>query len=157
MIYDSKSNTIKKQITKNLIVLEMSRFYQVALFRPFLTQQNQRNWRDVYICQERKTLSAAALTFRLSSDLCVLVAQSCPTLQAPLSMEFSRQEWWSGLPFSSPGDLPNPEIKPQFPCTTGRFFTVWATREAGALFYVCIKKTPSSPAKVKITNYKSSL
>ena len=30
--------------------------------------------------------------------------------QAPLSMEFSRQEYWSGLPFTTPGDLPNPEI-----------------------------------------------
>ena len=33
--------------------------------------------------------------------------------QAPLSMEFSRREYWSGLPFSSPGDLPDPEIKPR--------------------------------------------
>ena len=32
--------------------------------------------------------------------------------QAPLSMEFSRQEYWSGLPFHTPGDLPNPGIKP---------------------------------------------
>ena len=48
-----------------------------------------------------------------------LVAKSCPTLaipwtvacQAPLSMGFSRQEYWSGLPFPSPGDLPNPGIK----------------------------------------------
>ena len=48
--------------------------------------------------------------------------QSCPTLcnpmncthQVPLSMEFSRQEYWSGLPFTSPGDLPNPRIKHQF-------------------------------------------
>ena len=32
--------------------------------------------------------------------------------QTPVSMEFSRQEYWSGLPFLSPGDLPNPEIKP---------------------------------------------
>ena len=46
----------------------------------------------------------------------VLVAQSCPQLfatpwtvacQAPLSMEFSRQEYWSGLPFPSLGDLPH--------------------------------------------------
>ena len=44
-----------------------------------------------------------------------LVAKSCPTLvtpwtvarQAPLSMGFSGQEYWSGLPFPSPGDLPN--------------------------------------------------
>ena len=34
-------------------------------------------------------------------------------VQAPLSMEFSRQEYWSGLP--SPGDLPNPGIKPRSP------------------------------------------
>ena len=35
--------------------------------------------------------------------------------QAPLSMDFSRQEYWSGLPFPSPGDLPDPGIKPRSP------------------------------------------
>ena len=35
--------------------------------------------------------------------------------QAPLSMEFSRQEYWSGLPFPSPGYLPNPGIEPRSP------------------------------------------
>ena len=35
--------------------------------------------------------------------------------QAPLSMEFSRQEYWSGLPFPSPEDLPDPGIKPRSP------------------------------------------
>ena len=35
--------------------------------------------------------------------------------QAPLSMGFSRQEYWSGLPFSSPGDHPNPGIEPESP------------------------------------------
>ena len=35
--------------------------------------------------------------------------------QTPLSMRFSRQEYWSGLPFPSPGDLPNPGIKPGSP------------------------------------------
>ena len=46
----------------------------------------------------------------------MVVAQSCPTLrdpiayQAPLSMGFSRQENWSGLPFPSPGDLPDPGL-----------------------------------------------
>ena len=50
----------------------------------------------------------------------VLVTQSCPTLwtpwtvahQAPLSKEFSRQEYWSGLPFPIPGDLPDPAVEP---------------------------------------------
>ena len=37
--------------------------------------------------------------------------------QAPLSMEFSRQEYWSGLPFHPPGDLPNPGIKPESPAS----------------------------------------
>ena len=37
------------------------------------------------------------------------------TCQAPLSMEFSTQEYWSGLPFPSPGDLPNPGIEHQSP------------------------------------------
>ena len=48
-----------------------------------------------------------------------LVTKSCPTLvtpwtvahQAPLSMGFSREEYWSGLPFSSPGDLPDSGIE----------------------------------------------
>ena len=43
--------------------------------------------------------------------------------QALLSMGFHRQEYWSGLPFPSPGDLPNPGIKPISPALTGRFFT----------------------------------
>ena len=47
--------------------------------------------------------------------------------QAPLSMEFSRQEYWSGLPFPPPGDLPDPGIKPashMAPALAGVFFTV---------------------------------
>ena len=52
-----------------------------------------------------------------------LVAKSCPTImtpwtvacQAPLSMEFSRQEYWSGLPFPSLGDLPDPGFEPRSP------------------------------------------
>ena len=43
--------------------------------------------------------------------------------QAPLSMEFSRQEYWNGLPFPPPGDLHGPEIKPMSPTLTGVFFT----------------------------------
>ena len=37
--------------------------------------------------------------------------------QAPLSMGFSRQEYWSGLPFPSPGDLPDPRIEPGSPAS----------------------------------------
>ena len=43
--------------------------------------------------------------------------------QASLSMGFSRQEYWSGLPFPSPGDLPNPGIEPVSPVLVGESFT----------------------------------
>ena len=43
--------------------------------------------------------------------------------QALSSTGFSRQEYWSGMPFPSPGDLPDPEIEPMFPALAGRFFT----------------------------------
>ena len=43
--------------------------------------------------------------------------------QASVSMEFSRQENWSGLPFPPPGDLPNPGVKRMSPALAGRFFT----------------------------------
>ena len=53
----------------------------------------------------------------LSESHKVLLTQSCLAIahQAPLSMGFYRQEHWSGLPFSSPGDLPDPGIKPWSP------------------------------------------
>ena len=60
-----------------------------------------------------------------------LVSKSCLTLcnpvdwaqQAPLSVGFSRQEYWSGLPFPPPGDLPDSGIEAVSPALVGRFFT----------------------------------
>ena len=52
--------------------------------------------------------------------------------QAPLSIEFSRNEYWSGLPFPSPGDLPNPRIEPISPASLLHWRQIlyhWATRE----------------------------
>ena len=64
------------------------------------------------------------------------VAQLCPTLcdpwtvahQAPPSMGFSRQEYWSGLPFPSPGNLPNPGIGPRSPTLQADAFNFCTTR-----------------------------
>ena len=77
-----------------------------------------------------------------SSRVSSAVTQSCPILfdlmdcvacQAPFSMSFSRQEYWSELPFSPSGYLPNPGIEPRpriksiapvSPALAGRFFTL---------------------------------
>ena len=63
-------------------------------------------------------------------------AQSCPALCHPwtvaphaLSMAFPKQEHWNGLPRPSPGELPNPGIKPRSPALAGRFFTTKAPRK----------------------------
>ena len=76
-----------------------------------------------------------------SSSMHVKSFQLCPTLwtlwtvasQAPVSMRFSRQEYWSGLPFPTTGDLPNPGIKlASFlsPALVGRFFITSASWQA---------------------------
>ena len=81
------------------------------------------------------------------SPLCVLKSlQSCLTLQplrtearqAPLSMGFPGQEYWSGLPFPSPGDLPDPGIEPtslMSLASVGWFFTSSAAWEAQSPLY----------------------
>ena len=88
-----------------------------------------------------------------------LVTQSCPTLvtswtvacQAPLSMGFSRQEYWCGLPFPPPGDhLPNTGIEPASftsPALAGRFFTTQPLGNTNGLKISFLIKNcqPSSP------------
>ena len=63
--------------------------------------------------------------------VCCLVAKSCLTLcdpmdggpHVPLSMSFSRQDYWSGLSLPSPGDLSNPGTEHAYPALVGGFFT----------------------------------
>ena len=61
------------------------------------------------ISKERKKKVKSLSCVRLFATLWTVAHQ------APLSMVFSRQEYWSGLPFPSPGDLPDPGIKPRSP------------------------------------------
>ena len=63
------------------------------------------NWilktvKRVHVCVSRSIVSDSATRWTVAC-------------QAPPSIEFSRQEYWSGLPFPSPGDLPKPGIKPR--------------------------------------------
>jgi len=80
------------------------------------------------------------------------VAQSCLSLCEPIdcsppgssvSMGFSRQEYWSGLPFPSPGDLPNPGSN-RVSCIAGRQFNLWATREASTRTLIPLVRAPPS-------------
>ncbi|CAN0491905.1 unnamed protein product [Rangifer tarandus platyrhynchus] len=72
----------------------------------------------------------------LSRFGCVRLCDPMDCSQPPLSMGFSRQEYWSGLPCPPPGDLPNPGIEPaslMSPALAGGFFTTSATWEAPPL------------------------
>ena len=78
---------------------------------------------------------------------CCLIAKLYRTLlqpqglacQAPLSMGFPRQEYWRGLPFPFPGNLPNPGIKPVSPALAGRFFTAEPPGKPISIMYLCEK------------------
>ena len=73
--------------------------------------------------------------------------------QAPLSMGFSRQEYWSGLPCPPPGDLPNPGFKPASltsPALAGGFFTSSATF-VSKLYIFWSSTTAKNFCPIKIT------
>ena len=97
---------------------------------------------QTYGCQEEQCGEGIAREFGMDVCVCILSHLSrvrlCVTpwteaRQAPLSMGFSRQEYWSGLPIPPPGDLPDPGIEPTSlisPALAGRSFTTSATWEA---------------------------
>ena len=61
------------------------------------------------------SLSCEKVKVKLLSRVGLFETPWTVVYQAPLSMGFSRREYWSGLPFPSPGDLPNPGIEPRSP------------------------------------------
>ena len=74
--------------------------------------------------------------FEMLSHVRLFVTPWTVALQAPLSMGFSRQEYWSGFPCPPSGNLPDPGIEPMSldslmsPAVAGRFFTTSTTQEA---------------------------
>ena len=77
-----------------------------------------KNYHPFMIKTLQKAGMAVVAQLRLTLEISWTVAH-----QATLSMGFSRPEYWNGLPFPSPGDLPNSGIKPGSPAFAGRFFT----------------------------------
>ena len=70
----------------------------------------------------------------MPAQLCLILCDPRTAAhQAPLSMRFSRQEYWSGLPFPPPGELPNPGIEATStvsPVLAGEFFTTKSPRKS---------------------------
>ena len=81
--------------------------------------------KDFILLREQQVKDVANLNTHMHIHMCIHTQTlSCVQLfatpwiiacQAPLPMGFSRQKYWSGLPFPSPGDLPDPGIKPDSP------------------------------------------
>ena len=91
-----------------------------------------------YYCQREKAIERAIANSVCLSHICsvrLFVNPWTAACQGPLSMGFSRQEYWSGLPCPHPRDLPDPGIEPvslTSPALAGRLFTTSATSEASA-------------------------
>ena len=93
--------------------------------------------------RDQVPLAPSSQTGILSHFSCVRLCVTPWTVahQAPLSMGFCRQEYWSGLPFCPPGDLPDPGIEPtslMSPSLVGGFFTTSATWEAKECWFISV-------------------
>ena len=89
------------------------------------------SWASVYGAAQSQTRLKWLSSSKLSC-VWLFVTLWTVTYQAPLSMGFSRQEYWSRLPFPSPRDLPSPGIETvsSVSCIVDRLFTHWATGKA---------------------------
>ena len=86
-------------------------------------QLDGERWTAIFTTSKANWAFFTTWIWQVARQVKVLVAHSCPTLcnpwtvdcQVPLAMGFSRQEYWSGLPFPSLGNLPDPGVKPGSP------------------------------------------
>ena len=121
-------NTIQKALC-----LFVTLFFWFHLLLFFLSSLN--NWtKCLWPCPDLSSFSPTYMhALSPFSHVRLFETSWTVTHQASLSVGVSRQEYWSGLPFSSPGDLPDPEIEPvslTFPALADGFFTTSATWEA---------------------------
>ena len=85
----------------------------------WITEKAREFQKNIYLCFIEKVIQTLVSPLKKSesevSHVWLFVTPWTVAHQVPPSMEFSRQEYWSRLPFPSPGDLPNPGIKPRSP------------------------------------------
>ena len=105
------------------------RIFQFAVIHSQRLWRNEAEWMFFWLWKVKvKSLSCVPL----------FATPRTVAYEAPLSLEFSRQEYWSGLPFPSPGDLPHPGTEPRSPKLQEGAFTVWGTRSSLAAPKYCI-------------------
>ena len=86
--------------------------------------------------EEQFCLQVLCVCAQLLSNVQFFAIPWMVACQAPLTMEFSRKEYWSWLPFPIPGDFPDPGIKPPSPALTGGFFITAPSEKPEAAFTV---------------------
>ena len=79
-------------------------------------------WYELMNYFQKVSCCCSCLVTKSHRFFCDTIDYSLPGYYT-MSMEFPRQKYWSGLPFSSPGDFPDPGIKPVSPALAGGFFT----------------------------------
>jgi len=90
---------------------------------------------------------------RTCAQVQLLVTTWTVTHQAPLSVGFSRQAYWSGLPFPPPGAFPTQGLKPFLPALAGRFFTTVLPGNSHLLCIVAVQ----SISRVQLCDFKSGI
>ena len=112
------------------------------------------NINDLYFIYPRFVLC------HVFSHVWFLVTPRTVAHQAPLSIAFSRQEYWSGLPFPSPGDLPDPEIDPRTLCLLRCRRVLYLLSHQGSLYiyiYIYKQDLPHSESVIKFVERLNAL
>ena len=136
--FNSEASSLDLQIVPYCWVLTRSLFVCVCVCGE---RENSSQFSDVSSLKDTNPIALVLHRYDFVCAVCwvaLVVSDSVPpygliACQAPLSMGFSRQEHWSGLPCPPPGDLPDPGIEPASftsPALAGRYTTTSATWEA---------------------------
>ena len=108
-----------QQLQHQLRVCQRSKFSTY----PGLLNPKFWGWVPQSAFEEILQASLAAVVVQFLSHVGLLATPWTVAHQTPLSIRFSRQEYWNGLSFTPPGDLPNPGTEPAPPALAGGFFT----------------------------------
>ena len=111
---------------------QLRRLSELRTWRPGRWRQLKFTRQSSRKEKKKKTKTLKLETLCLLSHIWLFATPWTAACHGPLSIGFSRQEYWSGLPISSPGDLPNPRIKPksfESPALTGGFFITGPCKE----------------------------